>query len=242
MNSIADIKHTFFINLDSRPDRKQHVEGQMNLLGVQAERFKAIKLKNGAIGCSMSHLKLLETAKENNWPHILIVEDDILFTNPSLFVDQLNLFLTRHPRFDVVLFAGNNVPPYTIVDDTCVRVLRCQTTTGYLVQRHYYDTLIANYKTGIKLLMKEPHNHGLYAIDKYWFHLQAIHKWFLITPLTVVQREDYSDIEKRPTNYTRHMLDLDKQSMFKPPHPHPHPTPTGKTMGAANVNLRKMML
>jgi len=217
MNSIADIKHAFFINLDSRPDRKQHVEGQMSTLGIPAERFKAIKLKNGAIGCSMSHIKLLETAKANNWPHILIVEDDILFTKPALFVEQLNTFLAGHKDFDVVLLAGNNMPPYTVVDDSCVRVSKCQTTTGYLVQRHYYDTLIANYKKGIECLMREPHNHGLYAIDKYWFHLQAIHKWYLITPLTVVQREDYSDIEKRATNYTQHMLDLDKHAFFRPP-------------------------
>jgi glycosyl transferase family 25 len=217
MNSIADIKHAFFINLDSRPDRKQHVEGQMSMLGIPAERFKAIKLKNGAIGCSMSHIKLLETARANNWPHILIVEDDILFTKPSLFIEQLNRFLAWHKDFDVVLFAGNNMPPYTVVDDSCVRVSKCQTTTGYLVQRHYYDTLIANYKAGVGLLMNEPHNHRLYAIDKYWFHLQALHKWYLITPLTVVQREDYSDIEKRPTNYARPMLDLDKHSFFRPP-------------------------
>ena len=216
MNTIADIKHAFFINLDSRPDRKQHVEGQLNSLGIHAQRFKAIKLKNGAIGCTMSHLKLLETAKANNWPHILIVEDDILFTNPSLFAKQLEQFLARRKDFDVLLFAGNNIPPYTVIDDACVRVSKCQTTTGYLVQRHYYDTLIANYKEGVALLMREPHKHVLYAIDKYWFHLQEIHKWYLITPLTVVQREDYSDIEKRPTNYSRAMLDLDKEAFFKP--------------------------
>lgn len=217
MNTIADIKHAFFINLDSRPDRKQHVEGQMSVLGIRAERFKAIKLKNGAIGCSMSHIKLLEMAKANNWPHILIVEDDILFTKPSLFIEQLNRFLAGHKDFDVALFAGNNMPPYTVVDDSCVRVSKCQTTTGYLVQSHYYDTLIANYKAGVGLLMREPHNHRIYAIDKYWFHLQAIHKWYLITPLTVVQREDYSDIEKRATNYARPMLDLDKHAFFRLP-------------------------
>jgi len=160
MNSIADIKHAFFINLDSRPDRKQDVEGQMSTLGIQAERFKAIKLKNGAIGCSMSHIKLLEMAKANNWPHILIVEDDILFTKPAVFVEQLNRFLAGHKDFDVALFAGNNMPPYTVVDDSCVRVSKCQTTTGYLVQRHYYDTLITNYKKGIECLMREPHNHA----------------------------------------------------------------------------------
>jgi glycosyl transferase family 25 len=215
MNSISDIKHAFYINLLSRPDRKQHVESQLNSIGIQAERFNAIKLPNGAIGCSMSHLKIIETAKENDWDHVLIVEDDILFTDPKLFMKQFNLFLSKNKTFDVVLIAGNNIPPYTKIDDSCVKVTHCQTTTGYLVQKHYYDTLITNYKEGILRLMKEPEKHSLYAIDKYWFNLQEIHNWFLITPLTVTQREDYSDIEKRPTNYTPAMLDLDKVAFLQ---------------------------
>jgi len=215
MNSISDIKHAFYINLLSRPDRKQHVERQLQSIGISAERFNAIKMPNGAIGCSMSHLKIMETAKANNWDHVLIVEDDILFTNPNLFVQQFNKFLSNHKDFDVVLIAGNNLPPYKTIDDTCVQVTHCQTTTGYLVQKHYYDVLIKNYKDGILYLMKEPAKHVVYAIDKFWLNLQAIHNWYLIIPLTVTQREDYSDIEKRPTNYTHVMLDLDKVAFMK---------------------------
>ena len=63
--------------------------------------------------------------------------------------------------------------------------------------------------------MKEPEKHVFYAIDKYWFHLQERDNWFLITPLTVIQRADYSDIEKKTTNYAKGMLDLDKVQYFK---------------------------
>ena len=216
MDSITDIKHAFYINLATRPDRKQHVETQLKMLGITAERFNAIKLPNGALGCSMSHLKCLETAKANAWSHLLIVEDDIKFLNPQLFKSQLNLFLSNHKSWDVVLIGGNNIPPYTKIDDTCVKVSMCQTTTGYLVNGHYFDILIDNFRTGIKKLLEFPQQHVIYAIDKYWFQLQKRDNWFLITPLTVTQREDYSDIEKRPTNYTRAMIDLDKEAFFKP--------------------------
>jgi glycosyl transferase family 25 len=215
MNSIKNIEHAFYINLESRVDRKQHVEEQLTNIGICAARFNAIKLTNGAIGCSMSHLKCLEIAKQNNWEHVLIVEDDILFLNPELFKNQLNKFFKSHSDFDVVLIAGNNMPPYQKIDDSCVKVYRCQTTTGYIVQRHYYDIMISNIKEGIQKLMKNPEQHVQYAIDKYWFRLQEKDNWFLITPLTVTQREDYSDIEKRHTNYTRVMVDLDKEWMFK---------------------------
>ena len=214
MNSISDIKHAFYINLETRPDRKYHVEKQLKLLGIHAERFNAIKLKNGALGCSMSHLKCLEIAKHQNWDHLLIIEDDIKFLDPPLFIQQMSKFLENHKDFDVAIVAGNNVPPYKKIDDTCIQVSKCQTTTGYLVRSHYYDTLIENYRTGIKKLMNEPDKPVLYAIDKYWFHLQEKDRWYLIIPLTVTQREDDSDIEKRPTNYTMVMTDLDKEWMF----------------------------
>jgi glycosyl transferase family 25 len=215
MNHISDIKHAFYINLDSRPDREIHVEKQLATVGINAKRFKAIKLQNGALGCSMSHLKILESAKKKEWEHVLIVEDDIKFLNPELFVNQFNNFLKTHQVFDVVLIAGNNMPPFSNVDDTCVKVTRCQTTTGYLVKNHYFDTMIYNYRKGIEKLMKNPEDHKLYALDKYWFHIQEKHNWYLIIPLTVVQRPDYSDIEKRATDYTRSMTDLDKVDFIK---------------------------
>ena len=84
-----------------------------------------------------------------------------------------------------------------------------------MVKQHYYDILIDNIRTGITLLMKNPTDHYHYAIDKYWFPLQSRDKWFLITPLTVVQKEDFSNIENRITNYSRLMLDIDKTEMIK---------------------------
>ena len=215
MKNISDIKHAFYINLASRPDRKQHVEEQLKIMGIEAERFNAIKLANGALGCSLSHLKCLETAKENNWSHLLVVEDDIKFLDPELFKNQLNKFFVNHNNWDVVIVGGNNVPPYQKIDDTCVKVSSGQTTTGYLVNGHYFDTLIENFRTGIKKLIENPQSPVLYAIDKYWFNIQKIHNWFLIIPLTVTQREDYSDIEKKATNYVNVMTDLDKEWFFK---------------------------
>jgi len=215
MNNISNIKHAFYINLASRPDRKQHVEEQLNILGINAERFNAIKLPNGALGCSMSHLKCLETAKENNWPHLLVVEDDIKFLDPNLFKRQLNTFLSNHTNWDVVIVGGNNVPPYQKIDDTCVKVGSCQTTTGYLVNGHYFDTLINNFRIGIKKLIETPHLHALYAIDKYWIQLQKRDVWYLLAPIIAVQREDYSDIEQRTTNYEYIMKDLDKPHLVR---------------------------
>ena len=224
VKSIKDIQHVLYINLDHRKDRKIHVEDQLGRIGVplgSIERYPAIQLikGSGAIGCTMSHLRCLKKAKDSGWDHVCIVEDDIEFLQPSLFVKQMNHFLENHPVWDVLLLGGNNVPPYQKIDDTCVRVGSCQTTTGYLVKNHYFDKLIENIKEGLELLFRNPENHFLYAIDKYWFHLQKVDFWYLIIPLTVTQRADYSDIEQRPTNYIRVMTDLDKPYLTGTPTP-----------------------
>ena len=216
INCLKDIKHAFYINLDHRTDRKMHIEQQLKKIGINAERFNAIKMENGAIGCSMSHLNLLQFALKNNLEHILILEDDITFLNTELFETQFNKFIQNHNNdWDVILFAGNNMPPYEKTDDTCIKVSRCQTTTGYLVNGHYIKILMQNIKMGLTKLLHDPSKHTMYAIDKFWFALQNIGKWYLIMPLSVIQREDYSDIEKKQTNYSKVMLDADKTEMFK---------------------------
>jgi glycosyl transferase family 25 len=216
IKSLDDIKNSFYINLEHRTDRREHVESELLKIGITAHRFNAIKMENGAIGCSMSHLKLLQDAQKNNLDHILIIEDDIKFLDPELFKTQINKFFELHKNdWDVILFAGNNIPPYQSIDHTCIKVSRCQTTTGYLVNGHYIKTLLQNIKIGLTHLLNKPKEHNKYAIDKYWLILQNLYKWYLIVPPTVVQREDYSDIEKRVTNFEKHMQDLDKEEMIK---------------------------
>ena len=210
MNSSKDITNIYYINLDRRIDRKYHVENQLKLLNWKGTRFSAISHSNGALGCSLSHLSLLKYAKINNLSHILIMEDDVTFLDPTVFLNSLDKYLETCKEFDVLLLAGNNMGHYIKMDEHYVKVSHCQTTTAYLVMSHYYDTLIENIENGINLLQLYPNNKLMYAIDQYWCSLQIKDKWHLLTPLSVIQRADISDIEKRPTNYKSIMLDLDK--------------------------------
>jgi len=199
-----------YINLERRVDRKENVLTQLAKIGVEAPtRFKAIELENGALGCSMSHLKCVELAKQNDYEYVFICEDDIEFVNPELFLTQLNSFINSTLKWDVAIVAGNNMIPYIPISDYCIKVFNCQTTTGYIVKNSYYDKLIQNYKEGIKGMLKEPNNND-YKIDKYWFRLQQMDNWYLIIPLTIIQKEDYSDIEKKVTNFSKYMLDYNK--------------------------------
>jgi hypothetical protein len=108
------------------------------------------------------------------------------------------------------------VPPYNQVEDYCARVFYCQTTTGYVVKKQYYKTLLLNFRESAKNLMREPNNPKAYALDMYWKRLQIQDYWYMITPPTVIQYESYSDIENRTLNYKNLMLDMEKPWLRRP--------------------------
>lgn len=207
----SDIKHAYYINLAHRTDRDMHVQAQFKTIGIKASRFNAIRTLNGAIGCSLSHLNVLVQAKRLNLSHVMIVEDDIVFLEPTLIRKSFDACINKYKNeWDVILLGGNNTAKVAEVEPFSVRVNKCQTTTGYIVNGHYIDVLIQNIKMGVSRLIESP-NMGIYfAIDKFWFHLQRTGRWYLIMPLSVTQCVGHSDIENRTTNYTHLMLDVTK--------------------------------
>jgi hypothetical protein len=207
-----DITNVVYINLDSRIDRRTHFESQFNKMGLKPQRFSAIRNADGAIGCSTSHVACLELAIRNNWDHVLICEDDATITNPGQLVYQVNQFFKRFgDSWDVLLLAGNNYQPFRQVSPECVRVANCQTATCYLVRRPYFETMLANFKEGLKNLTAQPNEQPKYAVDQYWKRLQRTGRWYLIVPITVIQRPDYSDIANQRVDYRNDMLQVNKK-------------------------------
>ena len=211
------LQHILYINLEHRTDRKEHFEQQIESLNkiieeekwgeeIHPERFNAVSNSNGALGCSMSHVECLKIAQQRKYPYVCILEDDIVFTNPKLFLEQLKTFEDQFTDEWDMLLVGGNVFRSQHVQPYCSRVLNSQTTIGYIVQQSYYSTLLQNFESGVQLLTRNHRRKGSYAIDIHWKSLQTKDKWYIIKPITISQRPDYSDIEKRKTNYTHCML------------------------------------
>jgi len=211
------LKNTLYINLEHRTDRLEHVKLELAKISIEGERVNAVKAKIGAIGCTLSHIRCLEIAKQRDYDEVFICEDDITFTDPNLLIKNLTKFHEEDGcMWDMIIIGGNNVPPYQRINSNCVRVFYCQTTTGYIVKKSYYDTLLKNFKESANMLMKNPTEEGKkkYALDIYWKRLQMQDFWYMITPPTVTQYENYSDIEERETNYKHLMLDMEKEWYF----------------------------
>tara|TARA_B110000967_G_scaffold209873_1_gene268226 strand:+ start:1502 stop:2176 length:675 start_codon:yes stop_codon:yes gene_type:complete len=214
------LKNIFFINLNERTDRLDHVTTEFNKMNLTAEKVKGIKLDNGALGCTLSHIKCLKLAKERKYEHVFICEDDIEFLNPPLFLEKLNLlYENKSIYWDVLVVGGNTVPPYKLITEYCIRVSHSQTTTGYIVKNTFYDILINNFTESANKLMANPTDKLNYALDRYWLQLQKQYHFCMLIPPTVVQYESYSDIEESNKNYKDLMLDMNKEWLFKPTRP-----------------------
>ena len=195
LRRFTDIKHAIYINLDSRPDRRAQFESHFEELhrAYPKEytfspiiRFSAIKHERGALGCSKSHIECIRLAKQNGWDHVLIMEDDALVKHPAILAHQVNSFLSGfQDNWDVVLFSGNNYPPFKIESPCCFRIANCQTTGCYLVCSRYYDTLLRNFEEGVAHLEANPGDLSSFACDAYWKQLKRADRWYLITPICV---------------------------------------------------------
>lgn len=199
--------HTYYINLNHRIDRKNETILELNKLNIKKyNRFEAIKHTDGHIGCGKSHIELLKLAINNKFPYIVIVEDDIKFINYTNTLEKLNKIIKSNIKWDVILLGGYNNKPYKYITDDYIQVYNCQTTTGYIVNNHYFKTLLNQWEKSVNNLINDSDSHHINTIDRSWKILQKKDTFLLLTPIEVIQRKSYSDIVNSNVNYENNMI------------------------------------
>jgi GR25 family glycosyltransferase involved in LPS biosynthesis len=194
------IDHVFYINLDKRQDRREHIEAQFVQYGIDAERFSAIaRPDQGILGCGQSHLEVIRLAKQRKYKNVLIFEDDFEFlVDPDTFHSLLSQLFTT--QFDVCMLAYNMHEQLPSDHDFLVRTTFAQTASAYLIQDHYYDNLIGLYEWALPLL-QQTKQHWIYANDIVWRDLQKRDTWVAFKTRIGKQIDGYSDNANCYMNY-----------------------------------------
>lgn len=197
-----------YINLDHREDRRTLMTKLFQDGGVPAdkvERFSAVRHPVGIIGCAMGHIGILKRARQQGWKNVLIFEDDMQWIEFETNYKKLEE-LMKLPH-DVCMLGG------CYLETTPPQVHMAVCTNAYIVEAHYYDTLLQNFETGLRVkLDKNPprffakNEHSLkeyyarvneddrYNIDTYWFKLQLKDRWLGVMPPMCDQAPTFSDI------------------------------------------------
>jgi glycosyl transferase family 25 len=191
------VDHVVYINLDHRTDRWEQIVAELALHfpPERVARFSAIKRENGALGCTLSHIAVLEMAKENQWKNVLVLEDDAMWTE---HFEEAYATLERLSAgaYDAIMLSSTCARWYL----GSLKLISAQTTAAYMVNSAYYDTLLSNFRESRDLL--DSSNDGnRYAIDQHWKRLHQKDNWFVVMPSLMQQRPGYSDIERKNVDY-----------------------------------------
>jgi len=81
------------------------------------------------------------------------------------------------------------------------RIVNAQTTSAYIVAKHYAPKLLDSYVKSAGLLNEFGCNKLFFAVDVFTKALQPFDKWFVFHPKLGQQRKDFSDIELQTVDY-----------------------------------------
>jgi GR25 family glycosyltransferase involved in LPS biosynthesis len=200
----------YYCNLEQRPDRNIEFLGEMNKLGVPAEKIHRINSiyvpEFGALGCAKSQVSALRHFLESGKAVGAIFEDDFMFTESKETIQKvLSDFFQKNIYFDCLLLGGNILQAVPTPLPYLQKVYDAQCCSSYVFTRDFAQKLVTLWEEATVLQEEHcktnPKVFHYYCIDIAWKQLQPTHHWFVVEPKFGIQRESYSDIEKRIVFY-----------------------------------------
>jgi GR25 family glycosyltransferase involved in LPS biosynthesis len=197
------IHHVLYINLDSRTDRKEQIEKELQIFNPeQVHRVPGVQEKEYPyLGCTKGHLNAVQLAADNGWDNVLILEDDAKWDSIDTAYPIFEK-LVNNP-YDVIMLGGT----HSEFDKTTFKISKSQSSASYLVNKSYYPTIIAklkeviaNFKPGITPDIEISPDAAMF------FPLQATGSWFLVSPSLMIQAKSYSNIQKMDVNYAKNYV------------------------------------
>jgi GR25 family glycosyltransferase involved in LPS biosynthesis len=166
MNPFDFFDKIFYINLEDRMDRRDHIEKLLSKFDIKAERFPAITLspeqnenirQDGCFfrnderpeharftkSCTLSHLSVVFRAKLMGYNNVLILEDDAVF-HDTIVENLIKTIedLKTMERWDM-FYIGCNPLKYQKVTDNLGRSLGALSAHAYAVNNHFYDKILS---------------------------------------------------------------------------------------------------
>ena len=204
---ITQIDKVYIINLPNRTDRFVDCQNRIKKLAVLKNKTEIIaaidgknienktKLKNGELGCSLSHIKIWNDAIAKDYKFILVLEDDVVFKED--FEENLNVYLNQvNTDFDwIYLFNTWDYRPVIEENDYFFKVIASLGTQAYIIKIKSLGRILP--------FVKEFE----YPIDVVMGHMSFLSKVFR-TKKIFVQHDEQSPSDIRSQNNKKSKLSL----------------------------------
>ncbi len=189
-----------YLNLAHREDRKKELLAELEKLNVSPDKIHRIEpvhdVLNGHRGCALAHATALRYAIDHKWNNVLILEDDFTTSKTEKEVSTiLSCFDVLENQFDVLLLGGNIMDYEPTALPSIFRVLSSQCAHAYVVNKHYFTTLMTLFYYCYQQMLEEPFfTESLpNAIDQKWKCLMVQDRWYM-SEIFAQQRNSFSDI------------------------------------------------
>ena len=216
---MAKIHGPVVINLDERKDRLSQIEVEFKRVGLPFIRMRASSHKNPALACIDSHCHVLENFLKTKDDILFVCEDDAKFNCDK---ETIELHIKDFVQSDAhVLCLGFYASNPIQISCLLYRSQDIQNRVAYIIKRQAVQTILTIWR-GLYLLLitnehlKNPQNwyykaynnlqiknkaSDIYRGDQAWKICQQSLIFVIPEKHLVVQRESYSDIEKRVVDY-----------------------------------------
>lgn len=197
---------TYLINLDRREDRLKNFINQVEKYDLgEFERVSAIdgktlnlddyskNLTSGELGLVLTNLSIVREAKSMGYKRILIVEDDCIFSDEVLKIDD---YIADLPNdWDMLYMGGNHnihvgADPPEIINDRVCKLHSTYSTHFVGIKNTVFDHILS-------ILPKYAN-----PIDVSYVLLQKSFNVYSFYPALASQLIDYSDIQEKVTDYS----------------------------------------
>lgn len=158
-------EYIYIINLPRRTDRKKEMIEKLEKAGInnyefieaidgqdlniieEFNLFNKLNLKkksqleivtSGHYACLLSHIKAIKKAKENNFSNIMILEDDVDFTND--FLNKLNIQVEKYD----IIYLGGIIDKKKIFLNNWSNYDCIMGAYGYILNNSLYDKILTD--------------------------------------------------------------------------------------------------
>lgn len=204
----------YYINMDSRTDRRERFEKMAKEFNIPAIRVSALTatdeeatplyighndpFRKFKMGCTMSHQLVVRMAKESNLKNCLIFEDDCVLLDSYKEKIQLCANELQNIEWDLFYLGGEPNNYCKVISDNLAKIENggVYTTHAYAINYTFYDKML-----DVSLKNVE-------TIDILYVNYNENNRRCILSrELLAIQDKSYSNLWDTVTNSTQFMID-----------------------------------
>lgn len=176
----------YIINLKHRTDRYEHVISEVSKLPLTSfEIVEGIVDNTGT--CFQSQKKCIQLAKNANLPYVLILEDDVVFTQNVVRVFEDTFKELQSLDWHMFYLGANLQNPAVKISKNLLKLTAAFAAHAYVVHEKFYD-----------VILELPHT---CEMDVHYSNLMTTYNMYMCNPMIAYQLPSYSDLQKGFRDY-----------------------------------------